>query len=70
MLSHLALPAQVGCVPQRSIHAALHIFRPVQKAATLEIDYMAPLFYFSILPMHTTRLERPYLLSALTWLGF
>ena len=68
LLSQLVLPAQVGFVPKRSIHTAFDIFAAVRKAANSDSD----LHGSNILLLDSAKaygtLQRPYLLSALTWL--
>ena len=70
LLSHIVLPAQVEIVPKRSIHTALDIFKAVWNVAREGRDMHAAI----VLLLHFSKaydtLQRPYLLSAFSWLGF
>ena len=70
LLSHLVLPAQVGFVPKRSIHTALDIFAAVRKAANLDSSIHGAIVLLLDFAKAYDTLQRPYLLSALTWFGF
>ena len=70
LLSHLVLLAQVGFVPKRSIHTALDIFAAVSKAANLDSGLHGAIFLLLDFDKAYDTLQRTYLLSALTWLGF
>ena len=70
LLSHLVLPAQIGFVPKRSIHTALDIFAAVRKAANLDSRLHGAIVLLLDFAKAYDTLKRPYLLSALTWLGF
>ena len=70
ILSSIVLPAQVGFVPQRSIHTALDIFSAVRKAASADSDLHGIIVLLLDFAKAYDTLQRPFLLSALTWLGF
>ena len=70
LVSHLVLPAQVGFVPKLSIHTDLDIFVEVHKAANLDSGLHGAIVLFLDFAKAYDTLQRPYLLSALTWLGF
>ena len=70
MLTNLVLPAQVGFVPHRSIHTALDTFTAARKAATLDSDLHGSIVLLLDFAKAYDTLQRPYLLAALTWLGF
>ena len=69
LLSQLVLPAQVGFVPKRSIHTALDIFAALRKAANLDNELHGEIILLLDFAKAYDKLQRPYSLSALTWLG-
>ncbi|CAI5717474.1 unnamed protein product [Peronospora effusa] len=70
MLSHIVLQAQVGFVPQRSIHTALDIFSAARKAASADSDLHGAIVLLLDFAKAYDTLQRPFLLSVLAWLGF
>ena len=70
ILSSIVLPAQVGFVPQRSIHTALDIFSAVRKAASADSDLHGAIVLLLDFAKTYDTFQRTILLSALTWLGF
>ena len=69
LLSQLVLPAQAGFVTKRSIHTALDIFAAVRKAENLNSNLHGAIGMLLDFAKAFDTLQRPYLLSALTWLG-
>ena len=64
------LPAQVGFNTKRSIHTALDIVVAVRKAANLDSRLHGAIVLLLDFAKAYDTLQRPYLRSALTWLGF
>ena len=69
LLLHLVRLAQVGFVPKRSIHTALNIYAEARKAAHLASDLHGAILRLLDFAKSYDTMQRPYLLSALTWLG-
>ena len=57
-------------VPQLSIHTALDIFSTVLKATSADSDLYGAIVLLLDFAKSYDTLQRPFLLSALTWLGF
>ena len=70
LLSHIVSPAQVGFFPKRSIHTALDIVKAVRKAARADSDLHEAIVLLLDFAKDFDKLQRPYLLSALKWLGY
>lgn len=70
LLSQTVHHAQVGFVPQRSIHTALDIFAAAKKAAVTDERQHGAIVLLLDFAKAYDSLQRPFLLSVLTWLGF
>ena len=68
LLSQLVLQAQVGSVPKRSIHTAFNIYAAVRKATNLYSGLDGAIVLLLYFAKAYDILQRPYLLSAWTWL--